>query len=188
MNEAENSGTLYRIDAGQSGFIVQAFAKGLLSFVGHNPNFAVGRYGGEIRFAAGNEQVDSVLIVIQTESIELLDKMSEKDSAEIENTMHEEVLESRQFPEIVFVSKDVSLRRISGGQYNVRADGFLTMHGETRQKRIEAEAEINDKRVRAEGEFMLAQSDFNIKEVKALGGTLKVKDEVKISFDITAEV
>ena len=56
--EAENSGTLYRIDASRGKFDVQAFAEGILSFMGHNPTFAVRRYGGEIQFAAGDKKVD----------------------------------------------------------------------------------------------------------------------------------
>lgn len=188
MSETENLGTRYKIDARQSGFIVQAFAEGLLSFVGHNPTFAVQRYGGEIQFAKGNTEVESMLVVIQTESIELLDEMSDKDSKEIETMMHGEVLETKRFPEITFVSKDVSLKEISNGRFTVTANGNLSLHGESRPQTIKAEAEINGDKIRAEGEFALDQSDFNIKQTKALGGTLKVKDEVKISFDISAQV
>ncbi|MDQ3636014.1 MAG: YceI family protein [Acidobacteriota bacterium] len=188
MSETKNLGTCYKIDARQSGFIVQAFATGLLSFVGHNPTFAVTRYGGEIQFADGNAEVESMLVMIQTETISLLDEMNEKDTAEIENTMHGEVLETKQFPEITFVSKDISLKQISNGRFAVTANGNLSLHGETRPQTIEAEAEIKDGKIRAEGEFTLSQSNFSIKQTKALGGTLKVKDEVKISFDIRAEV
>lgn len=188
MSETKNLGTCYKIDARQSGFIVQAFATGLLSFVGHNPTFAVQRYGGEIQFGKGNAEVESMLVIIQAETISLLDEMSEKDTREIENTMHGEVLETKQFPEIAFVSKDVSLKEISNGRFAVTANGNLSLHGESRPQTIKAEAKINGDKIRAEGEFLLDQSDFNIKQTKALGGTLKVKDEVKISFDISAQV
>lgn len=188
MSETENLGTRYKIDARQSGFIVQAFAKGLLSFAGHDPTFAITRYGGEIQFAEGDTKVDSMLVIIQAETISLLDEMSEKDMTEIENTLHAEVLETKRFPEISFVSKDISLREIYGGKFDVTANGNLSLHGETRPQTIKAEAEISGSKIRAEGEFLLSQSDFNIKQTKALGGTLKVKDEVKVSFDITAEV
>ncbi len=187
-NDAENSGARYRIDAGRGSFKVQAFAEGMLSFMGHNPTFAVRRYGGEIQFAADNQVVDSMLLVIQAETLSLRDKMSAKDAAEIERAMREDVLETTRFPEIVFVSKDISMRRISGERFQVAATGFLSLHGETREQTIEAEAVTGGENIRAQGEFLLHQSDFNIKQVKALGGTLKVKDAVEISFDITASV
>ena len=40
--------------------------------------------------------------------------------------------------------------------------------------------------LRAFGEFTLRRTDFNIKLVSVAGGALKVKDELKFSFDIVA--
>lgn len=187
-NEAENLGARYRIDASRGEFTVQAFAEGMLSFMGHNPTFAVRRYGGEVQFGAGNREVASMLLVIQAETLVLIDRVKDKDAAEIENAMFEDVLEARQFPEIVFVSKDIRMRQTAQMRYSAEINGELSLHGVTRRNLIEVEAEISDANLRARGEFRLRQSDYNIKQVKALGGTLKVKDEVKISFDIAAQV
>lgn len=187
-DEAENSGLRYRIDASRSNFTAQAFAEGMLSFMGHNPTFAVGRYGGEIRLNADNTQVESMLLIAEADKLSLIDKVSDKDASEIENTMRREVLEISKYPEIVYVSKDISMNQIEGTKYAVQINGSLSLHGETRVQKLRVEAEIVGKIIRAKGEFRLKQSDFNIKQVKALGGTLKVKDEVEISFDITAEI
>jgi len=187
-NNPENLGMRYRIDASRSSFTAQAFAEGMLSFMGHNPTFAIGRYGGEIQLDSDNSAVDSMLLVAQAETLSLLDKVSAKDAAEIENTMRQEVLEISRHPEIVFVSRDVSMKQIADSKYAVQINGFLSLHGETHGQTIKAEAEISGKTIRAQGKFKLKQSDFKIKQVKALGGTLKVKDEVEISFDITAEI
>jgi len=187
-NESENLRTRYRIDASSSEFTVQAFAEGMLSFMGHNPTFAVRRYGGEVQFASDNKSVDSMLLVAEAETLRLLDRVKEKDAAEIENTMLDDVLETHQFPEIVLVSKDVRMRQVAQTRYFAKIAGELSLHGVTRRNLIDVEAEINDGNLRAWGEFWLRQSDYNIKQVKALGGTLKVKDDVKISFDITAQV
>ena len=40
--------------------------------------------------------------------------------------------------------------------------------------------------LRANGEFTLRQTDFNIKPASAVGGTIKLKDELKFTFDIIA--
>jgi polyisoprenoid-binding protein YceI len=188
ISEAEISGVRYRIDASRSSFTVQSFAEGMLSFMGHNPTFAVRRYGGEVRFAPGNQKADSMLLVVQANTLTLLDRLKEKDRAEIENTMREEVLETHQYPEIVFVSKDIAMRQIAETVFEVEIDGKLSLHGVTQRYLIKAEAEIDEKGLRAKGGFTLRQSDFNIKPVKALGGTLKVKDEVNVSFDIATKV
>ncbi len=77
-DEPKNLGLRYRIDASRSEFTVQAFSEGMLSFMGHNPTFAVRRYGGEVQFASGNQIVDSMLLVIETETLTLLDRVKEK--------------------------------------------------------------------------------------------------------------
>ena len=187
-NEAEKLGNRYRIDARHSEFTVQAFSEGMLSLMGHNPTFAVRRYGGEVQFASGNQSVDSMLLVIETETLTLLDRVKEKDAAEIENAMLDDVLETRHFPEIVFVSKDVRMRQIAQAKYLAEIVGELSLHGITLRNLIEVEAEISNGDLRARGEFWLRPSDYNIKQYKALGGSLKVKDAVKISFDIAAQV
>lgn len=187
-NEAKNTGKRYRIDAGGGRFTVHAFAGGMLSFAGHNPSFAVRRYGGEIQFNADNSEVVSMLLIAQAESLSLLNKVSDKDRKEIEGTMRGEVLETAKFSEIVFVSKDVSMKEMSKGKYAVTANGILSIHGESLKKTVKAEAEINGESIGANGEIALDQSDFNIEQTKALGGTLKVKDEVKILFDIAAHI
>jgi hypothetical protein len=40
--------------------------------------------------------------------------------------------------------------------------------------------------LRATGDFPLRQSDYEIRPVTAAGGTIKLKDELKLSFDISA--
>jgi hypothetical protein len=40
--------------------------------------------------------------------------------------------------------------------------------------------------LRASGEFTLSQSVYNIKPVSVAGGALKIKDELKFSFEIVA--
>jgi hypothetical protein len=40
--------------------------------------------------------------------------------------------------------------------------------------------------LRASGEFALKQTDYGIKLVSVAGGALKLKDELKFSFEIVA--
>ena len=41
-------------------------------------------------------------------------------------------------------------------------------------------------RITASGQFVVRQSDYGIKPVSIAGGTLKLKDEIELSFDIVA--
>jgi hypothetical protein len=45
---------------------------------------------------------------------------------------------------------------------------------------------MNGEVLRATGEFSVRQSDYAIRPVSAAAGTVKLKDELKLSFDIFA--
>jgi hypothetical protein len=47
---------------------------------------------------------------------------------------------------------------------------------------------VNGATLRAAGDVSILQSDYDIQPVTAAGGTIKLKDEVKLSFDITADI
>jgi polyisoprenoid-binding protein YceI len=179
--------THYRLDAGQSRFTVQAFAEGLLSSFGHNPVIAIRDFGGEAECAPDTLEAAKLRVRVNADSLAVADDIKEKDRLEIEQMMREQVLETGRFPEIVFESTSITASRLSGGRYRVRVIGDLTMHGVTgRNLWIQAEVKTTDDGLRAQGEFTLRQTDYQIKPVSVAGGTLKVKNELKFSFDIVA--
>jgi hypothetical protein len=62
----------------------------------------------------------------------------------------------------------------------------LSLHGVTREHAINAQLSVSGNSLRARGEFSLRQTDYRIKPVSVAGGTLKMKDELRFSFDIAA--
>jgi hypothetical protein len=65
-------------------------------------------------------------------------------------------------------------------------DGELTLHGVARTQPVSARVSVNGDVLRAMGDFSVRQSDYEIRPVSAVGGTIKLKDELKLSFDISA--
>ena len=51
---------------------------------------------------------------------------------------------------------------------------------------ITSEVTLSGETLRAKGDFTLKQTDFGIKLVSVAGGTLKVKNELKFSFNLVA--
>jgi polyisoprenoid-binding protein YceI len=122
---------------------------------------------------------------VKAASLSLSDKeVSEKDRKEIEGTMRDQVLEVNRFPEIVFKSTRVTTKKLSEGEYEAKIEGDLELHGVTRHEIIPVHLKILENELRAKGECALKQSDYGIKPVSAGGGTVKVKNEVKLSFDV----
>lgn len=176
----------YQIDGSRSRFTVKAFAGGLLSSLAHNPTIAIRDFTGEVAFAPDAIENSSLLMKVNADSLELTDQVSDKDRKEIERMMREEVLETNRYPEIIFESTQISGNKITEGWYRVNVTGNLTLHGITNKCSFDTQVRVNADRLSAQGEFPLRQTDHNIKLVSAAGGTIKVKDELKFSFDIVA--
>ncbi|HEX8144081.1 MAG TPA: YceI family protein [Pyrinomonadaceae bacterium] len=177
----------YRIEAGRSRFTVQGSAEGLLSMFGHDPLIAIRGFGGDASFVPGTLESASLLMLVQADSLAVLNKVSDKDKGEMERAMRDEVLEIARYPEITFVSKSVKANPVGEGRYRIGILGSLSLHGVTRDHKIDAQLTLSGNSLRAEGEFRLRQTDYHIKPVSVAGGTLKMKDELKFKFDIRAE-
>lgn len=178
----------YRLAPEESSFTVQAFAEGLLSAFGHDPVIAIRAFEGEAQFVPGTLEAAAVKIRINAKALGLTGETKEKDRVEIETTMRNQVLEVEKYPEIVFSSSNISASRVAEGRYRVRVIGDLSFHGVTQKNLwITSEATVNDQQLRARGDFALKQSDFGIKPFSAVGGTIKLKNELKFSFDIVGK-
>jgi polyisoprenoid-binding protein YceI len=186
MNGDETIPARFRIDAKQSRFIVNAEAFGLLSVFGHNPVIAICGFGGDAQFHVADPDKSSLLMLVQSNSLAVTGNVSEKDKLEMERAIREDVLETARYPEIIFMSKSVSMNKTAENNYRAKINGSLSLHGVTRDQTINAKIKVDEVGLRSEGEFALRQSDYRIKPVSAIGGTLKVKDELMFSFDIMA--
>lgn len=184
--EPRAEGARYRIDSAQSRFTLRAFAGGFLSAFAHDHNISIRDFNGEADFTYGTVEPASLHITIKADSLAVTDKISDSDRQKIQGTMRDEVLEVSKFPEIVFKSSGISATKTGEGQYQARIAGELTLHGVTRPLTINSQLEFGDKTLRARGAFAIKQSTFDIKPVSVAGGTIKVKDELKFTFDITA--
>jgi polyisoprenoid-binding protein YceI len=177
----------YRLTPEDSTFTVQAFAEGLLSAFGHDPVIYIKEFSGEVRFVPESFADASLRLTIDPKSLAVGLEVKEKDRLEIEQTMHREVLETGKFNEIVFNSKNISVSRVAAGRYRVRVIGDLTLHGATQKNLwITAETSLSENGFRGQGGFSIKQTDFGIKPYSAAGGTIKLKNELKFSFDVGA--
>ena len=176
----------FRIDAARSRFTVRAFAGGMLSALGHNPTISIREFSGVAQFVPDTLDSASIRMVIKPDSFTVADDVSDKDRQEIEKKMREEVLETSRYPEITYESTTITSNKIFGFQYRVTINGKLSLHGVTRDHTVIAQVIVSEDRLRASGEFTLRQTDYGIRLVSAAGGTIKLKDELKFSFDIVA--
>lgn len=176
----------YRLDASQSRFMVRAFAGGLLWFKGHDHFIAVRDFTGEAQLTPGASPPASLQIRIRADSlVETRDVFTEQQKQIINRELREIVLETAKYPEITFKSTGVT-GTLSGGQFEAKIGGDLTLHGVTRHIVIPAQVTLSNDALRARGEFTVNRSDYNVHATSALHGTIRVRDKLKFTFDIVA--
>lgn len=182
----EGATVRYVTETSGSTITLRAFAAGLLSALGHSPTISVPDFHGEIILNLEAVERSSLRIVFHASSLTVVDDISDKDREEINRRMQEEVLESDSFPDIVYECSGLSASKTGEGQYWAALNGELTLHGVTRDQAVSARISIDGDNLRAVGDVSIRQSDFEIRAVSALGGAVKLKDELKLSFNITA--
>ncbi len=184
---SEDATVRYVIDSNASTFVAQAFAAGLLASFGHNPRMAIRSFEGDLSFALTGLSLEAAAlkINIQADSLEVIDEIVQKDKDEIHRKMTEEALETDRFPEIVYQCSRVAASG-SGDRFWVAMNGELTLHGVTRPMPVTARAVVSGDSVRATGEFTVKPTDYEMPPVTAAGGAIRIKNEVRLTFDIVA--
>jgi polyisoprenoid-binding protein YceI len=165
-----------KIDTMRSKITVHAYKAGLFSFAGHDHVIDVPIARGTL-----DEQARTIEFTVRTNSLQVLDpEESEKNRAEIRETMlGPKLLEADKFPEISFRSTSVK----QTDPNNVTVEGTLMLHG------VSQPVSLTVKRDGAfyVGSTKMKQTDYGMKPVSVAGGTIKVKDEVKVEFRVTTE-
>ncbi len=173
----------YNIVPAESSLTVFVGKAGALSFLAHDHNIAVRSYSGRVVVPAAGPAQGSLELEMEAKSLALLDKVSEKDRQEITNSMNTAVLESGKFPRITF--RSVSVSNVNGA--NLTVNGDLTLHGTTRRIAVPVTVSATPQLLRATGKITLKQTDFGITPYSAAAGSIKVKNEVVVSFNMVAK-
>ncbi|HEV8524438.1 MAG TPA: YceI family protein [Terriglobales bacterium] len=162
------------IDARRSHILVRAPKAGLFSAFGHDHEVRAPILRGKIV----ESEPGSVQLEIDARAMTVLDpQLSPEKRAEVQTTMRgPKVLDSGRFPAISFVSTQVEPR----GSDHWMVAGDLTLHGITRP----VTAEVERRNGGYFGRAKFRQTEFGIKPISLAGGTIKVKDEVKIEFEV----
>ena len=174
----------YVVDTKASRFTAQAFVTGILSAVGHNPIIGIRNFSGDVHFSPEALQGSEFHLNIKAASLSVQDDIPDKDRREIERLMNEQVLETTKYPEIVYHAPAISITKLGDSLYSAALDGTLNFHGVTCRQPVTAHIAVFGAMVRASGGFTLKQIDYQIKPISVAGGALKLKDELKFSFEM----
>lgn len=164
------------LDVGRSRLTIHVYKSGLFSAFADNHVI-------EARLQEGSLQTVeplAVSILVRAAGLRVLDPdMAPDKREEVQARMvGPEVLDAASYPEIRFAS--TSARAIGPDRWAVT--GNLTIHGRTRPITLDAARAAGLIR----GSVRIKQRDFGITPISIVGGTVKVKDEILIEFEIAA--
>ena len=162
------------IDVEQSTLTVFAYKSGLFSAFADNHIIKAPIAGGSI----SDDSPLKVDLTVRSADLRVLDPdLSTNKRAEVQARMiSAEVLDVMKFPEIAFTSTSVE----PAGADRWTVTGRLTIHGRTRTITF-AVSRANG---RYRGDVLIKQRDFGIEPIRIAAGAVKVKDELKVEFDI----
>ena len=162
------------IDAAHSSLKVRVFKSGLFSAFAHDHEIEAPVAAGTVRMGDN----PSVTLEVHARELRVLDPdASANTRADVQKTMESsDVLDVNRFPAISFQSTEIQRK----GEQHWTVRGNLTLHGRT--SAVDVDVVLKDDHF--EGSAQLKQHDFGMTPVSIAGGTVKVKDEVRIEFTI----
>jgi hypothetical protein len=183
----------YAVQSAQSEIRLLVYRAGPLARFGHD-HVIVGPMRGDIWAGQTSEQSGFLLeIPVEALSVDPVAARAEEGaefaaqvSAEArqgtrEHMLGEGVLDAQRYP--VIRVESVSL---SGPRWNPSVVARVTLRGTTRELKFPAAVVEHGDRLTVIASFSLQQSDFGIEPYSALGGGLRVADEVRVGIRLEA--
>ena len=171
---ASANGETWAIDGHQSSLTVHVFKSGLLSAFGDNHVVRAAIASGSV----SDGDKPAVEIEVDARQMTVLDPdLAPAKRAEVQKRMlGPDVLDVAKLPEIHF--KSTAVRTLGEGHW--RVEGALSLHGHS----VPLSFEVTGTKERFRGSATVSQRAFGINPISAGGGTVNVKNDVKVDFDI----
>ncbi len=174
----------YVLDKDSSKLFVWSYKEGLLSKIAHDLCILATQWEAPLEVDGDqftvNLSVDVAGLKIQgvVKDGEVV-AMKPKDTADIEgDIVGKKVLLAGKYPQIRFTGKG------SRAGNEVEATGELTLRDATRPLNVKSKVEDADGGFKVTGEIRFKQSDFGMKPFSAMLGTIKVQDELRVTWDL----
>jgi polyisoprenoid-binding protein YceI len=180
--------TVYSIDHAKSKLEINVYKAGLFKAFGHDHLINAGEISGRVEFDAQKIENSSVSVKVVAKSLSVIDLgESDKNRSEIQETMRgPQVLDVAKFPEITFSSTSVSVVKKTPEGWELTVAGKLNLHGAEKAVSLPLQFHVEGDRLIATGEVFLLQTEYGITPVSVAGGSVKVKDRLRIGFTIVA--
>jgi polyisoprenoid-binding protein YceI len=166
----------------ESRFALEVEKTGLMS--GKKHLFLFRQYRGELLYDAKQPERSKVRLVIEAGSAELMDTwVSAKDHKKIHDYALHNMLAVEKYPEIVFVSGEITGR--GGSRFIVR--GMLTIRDVAKPVNLTVALDQDQQQhLVLQGRAVVNMKDYGLKPPKAVLGLIGTKEEMTVEFRLLA--
>lgn len=171
---------IYRLGPETGRLLVKTGRTGIGRKAGHDLTIEVTRWSAKVVVDTADPGRSSVTATIEVDSLEVregvggLKPLTDSDRADIKKTIRDKILHTAEHPAITFTSTE-----ITGTPQSASISGDLTIMGRTHPVTVHAKADNGSVR----GGATVAQTRWGITPHPALGGALRLADEVQIEFE-----
>jgi polyisoprenoid-binding protein YceI len=183
---ADEPGSL-AIDAAASRVRIHLGRAGLMKFLGHDHEIDAPIAEGRVVVVAGEPARSAVRLRFEARRLSVVPGSEPADDIpKVEERMRgPEVLDVGQHPEIRFESTSVAADAIEPGRYRLRVRGNLELKGRSFPVEVPLEVRQKGGELEASGEVEWRLRDLGT-EPPSVAGVVRVANEFKITFEITA--
>ncbi len=133
---------------------------------------------GSIRFYPATGAASGALVVDATSG--------ESGNKSRDKIMHRSILESAQYPEIVFIPQKVLGSAPAQGQSQVNVEGMFRMHGSDHPLTLTVALSVNGDQVAANTQFIVPYQSWGLKNPSTF--ILRVSDKVQIGISANGHI
>ena len=176
----------FSVDTQRSRALIDVGKSGAFSFAGHTHEVEAPLASGVVRLDPDALARSNVRLEFNAAAMRVTGKgESADDVPKVTQTMlGEQVLDVKKYPSITFESTGVTGKGTLPS-LDLSVAGTLTIRGTTRPITAPVAVKVDGATLTATGKFSFKQTDFGIKPI-SVGGVVKVKDELTITFTIAA--
>jgi polyisoprenoid-binding protein YceI len=176
----------FTVEPDRSHALIAVGKTGAFSFAGHTHEVEAPLTSGVVHLDADDPSRDDVRLEFNAAAMRVTGKgESASDVPKVAATMlSDAVLDVTRYPAIAFESTSVTGKG-SAAALELSVTGKLSIHGTTQMVTTPVSVKLAGNQLTASGKFNIQQTDFGITPI-SVGGVVKVKNELNITFTIAA--
>jgi polyisoprenoid-binding protein YceI len=176
----------FTVDPAQSYALIEVGKTGLLAVAGHTHEVRA-PVTGTVAFDSEDPSRSTVRLDINASELKVTGKGDPPaDVPEVQRVMlSSQVLDVERYPKILFQSTAVKVTSRTGATLDLAVTGTLALHAITRSLSVAVRVTPAAHALSAGGRFTIKQTDYGITPI-SVGGVVKVKDALDITFDVVA--